>query len=58
MAMPLVNERGAVDALGQRSGRELTGIPSQTHRAAKVVDAKQVAQLVDHFVGRVLVDLG
>ena len=58
VAMPLVDERGAVDPLGQRSRRQLAGVAAETHRAAQFVDAEQIAQLVDHLVRRVLVDLG
>ena len=58
MAMALVNQVGAVDAVGERAGRELAGVAAEPHRAAELVDAEQVAQLVDHLGGRLGIALG
>ena len=58
MAMALVDQIGAVDLPRQRSGRQLARVAAQPHRAAELVDAEQIAQLVDHLVRRGLVDLG
>src|SRR5438874_4798236 len=56
--MPLVDERRAVHALRERSGRQLAGVAPEPHGAAEVVDAQQIAQLVDHLRARVGVALG
>src|SRR4030095_11464421 len=56
--MALVNERSAIDALRQRTTGQFACITAQAHGAAQVVHAEQVAQLVNHFVWRVLVHLG
>ena len=58
MAMALVNQVGAVDLAGERVRRQLAGVAAQAHRAAELVDAKQVAQLVDHFVRRRFIHFG
>src|SRR5688572_3468976 len=58
MAMPLVDERSAVNTLGDRPGHQLAGVATKPHGSAEVVDAEQVAQLVDHLVRSVLVNLG
>src|SRR4029079_19113762 len=41
VTMAFVHERGAIHAFGDRSWRQLAGIASQTHGAAKLVDAEQ-----------------
>src|SRR5580765_1772175 len=58
MPMPLVDQIAAVDSVRDRSGHEFARVASQSHRAAELVDAEQVAQLVDHLVRRVFVHLG
>ena len=58
MAMALVDDFLAVEPEGERVGREPAGVAAEPHRAAHVVDAEQVAQLVDDLVRRVLGDLG
>src|SRR5262245_30446745 len=57
MPVALVDEGYAVDPMRQRAGRELARIPAEPHRAAEIVDVEQIAQLVNHLVRRVLVDL-
>src|SRR5262249_54832252 len=57
MAMALVNEARAVHALGQRSRSELARVAPQPHGAAEIVDAEEVAQLVDHLGAGVRVAL-
>src|SRR5579862_4503341 len=53
VTMTLVNQRLAVDALRERSRRELARIAPQAHRPAELVDAEQIAQLVDQLRRRV-----
>jgi hypothetical protein len=53
VAMALVDQRGAVDALRQRARRQLAGVRAEAHRAAEIVDAEQVAELVDHLGRRI-----
>src|SRR5438128_11449052 len=48
VTVALVDEVAAVDALRERSGRELAGVAAQAHRAAQLVDAEQIAQLLHH----------
>src|SRR5215218_7188531 len=58
MAMPFLDEIRAVDALRERTGRQRTRIAAEPHRAAEIVDAEQIAQLVDHLGGGVRIALG
>ena len=58
MAMALVDDLLAVEPEGERVGREPARVAAEPHRAAHVVDAEQVAQLVDDLVRRVLDDFG
>ena len=50
MPVPLVDDRLAVKLAGERSRLQLARVRSEPHRAAEVVDAEQVAKLVDHVV--------
>src|SRR5438045_2857564 len=58
MAMAFVNERRSVDALRQRTLRELARVRPKAHRAAEIVDAEEIAELVDHLRRGVWVALG
>src|SRR5581483_8926389 len=55
MTMTLVNEVRAIDLVRERSRREFTRIRAEPHRAAQVVHAKQIAELVDDVRRRVRV---
>src|SRR5436190_87245 len=60
VAMPvaLLDDVGAVERVRARSGLQLARVRSQPHRPAQVVDAEQVAQLVDDVGRRVRRALG
>src|SRR5438067_4859237 len=58
VTVPLGDRVRPVDALRQRSWRELAGVAAQAHGAAEIVDAEQIAQLVDHFRGALGIDFG
>src|SRR5688572_2957486 len=58
VAMALVDQRGAIDALGQRTWRQLARIAAQPHRSAELVDPEKIPQLVNDLVRGVLVHLG
>src|SRR5262245_32122937 len=58
MTVALVDERRAVYALRQRSWRQLARVRAKPHGAAQVVDAEQIAQLVDDLGRRIRVALG
>ena len=49
MTVPLVDDVGPVELLRQRARLETARVRAQPHGAAEVVDAQQVAQLVDHL---------
>src|SRR4051812_31731332 len=55
--MALADLDVAVDALRQSVGLDLAGPRAQAHGAAKLVDAAQLAQLIDDAVRRGLVEL-
>ena len=58
MAMALGDESRRRTSVRERSGHEVALVAAQAHRAAELVDAEQIAQLVDHAVRRGLVDFG
>src|SRR5690242_21945176 len=58
MAMALVDQVLAVDALCDRAWNELAGVAAKPHGAAKFVHTQQITQFVNDFVRRVLVDFG
>src|SRR5581483_6558461 len=58
VAVPLVDQRRAVHFLRERSRRQLAGVRAEAHRPAEIVDAEEIAQLVDHFCARIRVDFG
>jgi hypothetical protein len=49
--MPLVDDVLAVELCASRARRQPAGVRAEPHRAAQVVDAEQVAQLVDDVLG-------
>jgi hypothetical protein len=53
VAVPLVDHVLAVELVRTRAGRQPARIRAEPHRAAQVVDAEQVTQLVDDVLGRV-----
>src|SRR4051812_26643677 len=57
MAMALADLEVAVDAVGQRVGLDLAGPGAQAHGAAELVDAAQLAQLIDDAVRGGLIEL-
>src|SRR6478672_6544878 len=56
MAMALADLEVTVDALRQRVRLDLAGPRAQTHGAAQLVDAAQLAQLIDDAVGGRLIE--
>src|SRR5712692_3364729 len=57
MTMALFDEIGSIRFARNRSFAQLTWILAQPHRAAKSVDADQIAELVDHLVRRFVIEL-
>src|SRR3954468_13846670 len=61
MAMPLVDHVAAVQRVRLGAGAQLARVGAEPHRAAEIVDAEQVAQLVDQVglrLGRTLGRIG
>src|SRR5579871_2792105 len=58
VTVPLVDDFLAVQLEGERIGGQPARIAAEPHRAAHVVHAEQIAELVDDLVRRVLGDLG
>src|SRR5262249_61732283 len=52
VTVALVNDRLAVEVERPRPGPELAGVGPETHRSAEIVDAEEVAQLVDDVLRR------
>src|SRR3954454_5028345 len=57
MAMALADLEVAVDAMCERVGLDLAGPRAQAHGAAELVDAAQLAQLIDDAVRGGLIEL-
>ena len=58
VAVALLNLTRAIHAMGQRSRREVARVAAEPHRPAELLDAQEIAQLVNEFRGRVRVALG
>src|SRR5690349_4130307 len=58
MTMPLRDFHFTVSLLGVRARRQDAGISAQAHRAAEVINAPQLAKLVDYAMLRRRIELG